>query len=443
MPTSITQDYLSRYGAAAADDPGLLPVTGAQRRFLLTGPADGTGRRALLPLYFEFPRGTVDPVRLRAAAAYLAAAHPALRARFDIVNAVARQRMAAPTGEVRTITTRTGETATEAMHRVLRTWPPHGPALRLFVISDGGERDLLAIVVDHAACDEQSLAVLSAGLQQAYRERKNAESALDEPGVATVEDYRDAVHQQLTAELRASSAADMTYWSGRLAGLRPFRPRGPVAGAATPGHEPTGLLRCRLAAPAEHARPLLFPALLNAVAAAVRPGGVDAPVLVGYPWGGRPLGTAPVLGCFLNTVPFPVRRTDDVGQTNSAWWDDLDHVDTPVDEILRAARARGVLSANTFDGLLTWEDLARRPPLTFAGQQGTEVHLPGPALPAPFVVSVSHGVDLLVHLAWHRTEVTDDVARDAFETLGAALKALLGRPTAGERGTDSPAIPDG
>ncbi|MFE2108336.1 non-ribosomal peptide synthetase, partial [Kitasatospora sp. NPDC059463] len=152
----------------------------------------------------------------------------------------------------------------------------------------------------------------------------------------------------------------------------------------------------------------------------------------GYPWGGRPAGAAPVLGCFLNTLvhpapPGPPRELDALG---AAWWDDLDHADTPYDEVVRAARSAGAGWSGTLDGLLTFEDLHRRPPLVLDGVTGREVHLAGRPLAAPLAVSASHGEDLLVRLAWDRERHPQGAAESAFAALLATLRRHLGAAAA-------------
>ncbi len=134
-----------------------------------------------------------------------------------------------------------------------------------------------------------------------------------------------------------------------------------------------------------------------------------------------------MLGCFLNTLVHPATtgRTD-LDELSAAWWDDLDHADTPFDEVVHAARSAGAGWSGALDGLLTFEDLHRRPPLVLAGTTGRETHLAGRPLPAPFAVSASHGDDLLVRLAWDRTTCTDAAARVAFDALLATLRHHLG-----------------
>ncbi|MYS40284.1 non-ribosomal peptide synthetase, partial [Streptomyces sp. SID5998] len=56
MP-SITSQYLDRYRRLTAGDGtgALLPVTGAQRRFVLVRSLDPSGRPDLVPMFFAFP----------------------------------------------------------------------------------------------------------------------------------------------------------------------------------------------------------------------------------------------------------------------------------------------------------------------------------------------------------------------------------------------------
>ncbi|MFH9501017.1 non-ribosomal peptide synthetase, partial [Streptomyces rimosus] len=103
------------------------------------------------------------------------------------------------------------------------------------------------------------------------------------------------------------------------------------------------------------------------------------------------------------------------------WWDDLDHADTPFDEVVRAARSAAVPWTGRLDGLLTFEDLHRRPPLRLGGVAGREVHIDGRPLQAPFAVSVSYGTDLLVRMAWDRDAVPAGRAHDAFARMTAEL----------------------
>ncbi|MQS17838.1 non-ribosomal peptide synthetase [Streptomyces kaniharaensis] len=414
----MTAAYLARYRAVAAGTPGaVLPVTGAQRRFLISRRLAPLGRPEIVPVFFAYPRGTVDLPRLRRAAAAVAARHPALCGGFTSVRATPVLRVGGPSAEAARVAVAPGGTAREALREALLDWPADGPALRLLVAEEpDGDEELLAVALDHAACDEQSLGTVTAELADAYAQDAEPGHASDPDALAA---YREAVECQLAAEDAASTPAAQAHWGKRLGGL---------AGTAGSVAQSTGMLTHRLPAATGAARSAVFPALLDAVAvAAHRLHETDAPLALGYPWGGRPPGAPTALGCFLNTLvhqtsAHPARDLDAV---SDAWWDDLDHADTPFDEVVRAARAAGAPWTGALDGLLTLEDLHRRPPLALDGVPGREIHLAGRPLPVPLAVSASHGDDLLIRLAWDRERFPDATAEAAFDGLLGALRHHL------------------
>ncbi|MCX4756314.1 non-ribosomal peptide synthetase [Kitasatospora purpeofusca] len=449
MHSSITAAYLTRYrslasAAGTGPDPApLLPLTGAQRRFLITRHRDRLARTDIVPLFFAFPRGTVDLPRLRRAALRLAHQHPALCGEFTVLRGTPVLRLGEPSVEVvRVPVDPSGPgagTADEAagaalpdgparaaLLRALLDWPTDGPALRLLLAAGPqDEEELLAVALDHAACDEQSLGLVTEGLGAAYADPDGGEHAPGAGQAEAVDTYRAAVEGQLDAEARAASEAAQRHWAARLGALADAPEGTGPDGAA----RSTGMAVDRLPAVTGAARSGVFPALLDAVAAAAhRLDGGDRVLALGYPWGGRPADTAPVLGCFLNTLvhpapPGPPRPLDALG---AEWWDDLDHADTPYDEVVRAARSAGASWSGALDGLLTFEDLHRRPPLVLGGTAGREVHLAGRPLAAPIAVSASHGEDLLVRLAWDRERYSDTAAEAAFAALLATLRHHLG-----------------
>ncbi|CAN3984550.1 non-ribosomal peptide synthetase [Kitasatospora purpeofusca] len=452
MHSSITAAYLTRYrslasAAGTGPEPApLLPLTGAQRRFLITRHRDRLARTDIVPLFFAFPRGTVDLPRLRRAALRLAHQHPALCGEFTVLRGTPVLRLGEPSVEVARVPVDpsgpgagTADEADEAagtalpdgparaaLLRALLDWPTDGPALRLLLAAGPqDEEELLAVALDHAACDEQSLGLVTEGLGAAYADPDGGEHAPGAGQAEAVETYRAAVEGQLDAEARAASEAAQRHWAARLGALADAPEGTGPAGAA----RSTGMAVDRLPAVTGAARSGVFPALLDAVAAAAhRLDGGDRVLALGYPWGGRPADTAPVLGCFLNTLvhpapPGPPRPLDALG---AEWWDDLDHADTPYDEVVRAARSAGASWSGALDGLLTFEDLHRRPPLVLGGTAGREVHLAGRPLAAPIAVSASHGEDLLVRLAWDRERYSDTAAEAAFAALLATLRHHLG-----------------
>ncbi|WP_051711602.1 hypothetical protein [Streptomyces sp. NRRL S-350] len=427
MHASITAAYLARYRSAAADAPAeLLPLTGAQRRFLITRRLAPQTRSDVVPLFFAYPPGTLDRDRLARAAAAVAARHPALCGGFATVRGTPVLRVGGPSTEVARIAVDSGGTAREALRRALLDWPADGPALRLLLAREpDGDEELLAVALDHAACDEQSLGALTAELAAAY-ERDEASAA--GPGPQALADYRQAVELQLAAEEAAAGPAAQSHWGRRLGGLT-----GAGGGAATS----TGMLTERLPAAEGAVRGAVFPALLDAVGAAAHrlhraPGlpwaeAGGGPLALGYPWGGRPAGAPTALGCFLNTLVHPAAPTPagDLDTLADQWWDDLDHAGTPFDEVVRAARTAGAPWSGALDAMLTLEDLHRRPPLVLGGVPGRETHLAGRPLAAPIAVSASHGDDLLVRLAWDSDRFPEADAHAAFDELLALLRHHL------------------
>ncbi|MFE6054856.1 non-ribosomal peptide synthetase [Kitasatospora sp. NPDC056446] len=442
MHASITAAYLARYRSAAADAPvELLPLTGAQRRFLITRRLAPQSRSDVVPLFFAYPRGTVDQERLARAAARVAARHPALCGGFATVRGTPVLRVGGPSVEAARIVVAPGGTAREALREALLDWPADGPALRLLVAQEpDGDEELLALALDHAACDEQSLGALSAEIGAAYEQDGTDGSDGPDgsssagPGPQALADYRQAVELQLAAENAAGGPAAQAHWGRRLGGLT-----GAGGGAATS----TGMLTERLPAADGAARRAVFPALLDAVgtaahrlhraSGALRPGAGGGALALGYPWGGRPPGAPAALGCFLNTLVHPAapgpavadRADTGLDDLADAWWDDLDHADTPFDEVVRAARTAGSPWSGALDAMLTLEDLHRRPPLVLGGVPGRETHLAGRPLAAPLAVSASHGDDLLVRFAWDRDRFPEADAHAAFDGLLAVLRHHL------------------
>ncbi|MFJ7910528.1 non-ribosomal peptide synthetase [Kitasatospora sp. NPDC096204] len=427
MHASITAAYLARYRSAAAESPvELLPLTGAQRRFLITRRLAPQSRTDIVPLLFAYPRGTLDLDRLARAAAAVAAHHPALCGGFATVRGTPVLRTGGPSAEAARIAVAPGGTARAALREALLDWPADGPALRLLVAADpDGDEELLALALDHAACDEQSLGVLTAELSAAYEQD---ESPADGPAPQALADFRQAVELQLAAEDAAGGPAAQAHWGRRLGGL---------TGAGGSAATSTGMLTERLPAAEGAARGAVFPALLDAVGSALhrahRAAGAGREeagggrLALGYPWGGRPVGAPTVLGCFLNTLVHPAtsERSTDLDALADAWWDDLDHAGTPFDEVVRAARTAGAPWSGALDALLTMEDTHRRPPLVLGGAAGREIHLEGRPLAAPLAVSASNGDDLLIRLAWDRDRFSEADAHAAFGELLAVLRHHL------------------
>ncbi|MGW2414917.1 non-ribosomal peptide synthetase [Streptomyces tubercidicus] len=422
---SITSQYLARFRRLDAGDgtPVLLPVTGAQRRFALVRAMDPAGRPDLVPMFFAFPRGTVDPVRLTAAANRLAARHPVLRARPTVLRGAPVLRLEPPQVPVIQEVCAPGEDAAAVLRRAMGRWAPDGSPLRLFLVPDGpeGTEEVLAVVLDHSVCDGQSLARIVEELGTGYDAGPGADGPSPAEVAAELDAYRDAVLRQLDAEERAGAPEAMAYWGERL---RTVREQAPAARPEplSPGAPPSGSAALRIPAPSGGAP---FPELLNACrAAAAVLYGAGHVVPLGYPWGGRPAGAAPVVGCFLNTVVFPTATGDepDAAATAAAWWDDLDHAATPFDAVVHAARAAGSGWRGGLDGMLTVDDARRQPPLRLGGVTGREIHVDGRAVRGPFAVSVTQGPELRLRMVWDRAVLADGTAEHAFTALADSLR---------------------
>ncbi|WP_405525910.1 condensation domain-containing protein [Streptomyces avidinii] len=426
---SITSQYLARYRRLTGDRPDvLLPVTGAQRRFLLVRSLDPSGRPDVVPMFFAFPYGTIDPERLRAAATGLAARHTALRSRPAVIRGTPVLRIADPDVDVTRPAVVPGESPADALRRAVDSWDAQGPPVRLFLVRDEErEEDILAVVLDHAVCDGRSLARIVDELGAAYSEEAAGSQAAPGETEAELTAYRDAVLRQLAAEEGAETPEAAAYWADRLRSLHAHAPA-PRPARVPDGAWPSGAAQARLPA---HDGGVSFPGLLDACRSAARElYGPGLAVPLGYPWGGRPAGAEPVVGCFLNTLVFPADTGPGSGPevTADAWWDDLDRADIPFDAVVAAARAAGSSWTGGLDGLLTVDDDSRRPPLVLGGVEGREVHVDGRPVRGPFAVSVTQGAEIRLRMVWDRAVLDDETAHRAFDALTHTLTHAL-RPS--------------
>jgi hypothetical protein len=428
---SITETYLERYRdliARVGDSECFFPLTGAQRRFFISRQLAPDGRPVIAPLFFYFPRGAIDLVRLRGAATRFANRHTVLRSAPTVLNGLPVLRAGSAFVKVQETGIRPGWTAMETLLHELRGWDPNGGALQLLLARDlDHEDELLALVLDHMVCDERSIGLVTAGISAAYDECP--EPGLSRTAAADDAAYRDAVQLQLNTEQEASVPSSLTYWAERLGVLTNRTPTHSRLregkGSAFSGN---GMLDHRLPATAGKMRGAVFPALLHAISTALRlilgPGEIPA---LGYPWGGRPTTKFHVLGCFLNTVIYPASaEPKNIEEIKADWWRDLDYADTPFDEVVSVARAMGARWAGSLDGMLTFEDLKQRPHLSLGGTSGRETHsMRSHRDETPFSVAASHGEDLLIRWLWDRDHLADDDAHAAFRALLHTLRADL------------------
>ena len=388
MP-SITDSYRRRVAQVrtTADGADLLPVTGAQRRLHHLAALDPHGRPAVVPLAIEYPAGTVSVARLQRAAAHVIRHHPALRAWVGVLGGIPVQRI----GDIDVDVTDAldGGPAPSLVRAALDDWPA-GRRFRVFLARDGdGERELLTLAFDHVVCDEFSIGEVLARLSAAYHGDVEAP-----PEAEAVTRYRDAVDRQLDREAAASGPDALAHWARRLRQARPGRwGRGHPGDVSGPSRSVGRTLG--LPALGGVGRSRLFPTLLAACHVAVAPDPDIAPP--SFTWGGRGEEAEPVVGCFLNTVMAcrPGEDDDPFTDVLHGWWDDLEWIDTPFDEVVRLARREGAAWTGHLDVLVTLDDRTRRPALVLDGVAGRETPLPGMRVQAPVVVSASYDVDRL------------------------------------------------
>jgi hypothetical protein len=426
---SITRTYLNRFDVvraeAAESGVELLPVTGAQRRFHHTSRVDMRARRAVVSIFNAFPAGSVSVSALNRAARTVARRNPVLRARVAVHRGLPVQCVSAPeaVNEQVAVEKVRVDDARRRVRGAVDDWPAAAGPFRLVLVRDA-TTDLLAIALDHTVCDEFSVGQVIEQLGAAYHTDPREPYGEDtmEGSSLELERYREAVYRQLDREDQASGPDALAHWTRRVsqAGQGHWGQGRPL------NEEGSRSLSSRIAMPAS-GRGRIFPVLLAACQTAVADHEDAAPVC--YAWGGRgdqpETGSGPVLGCFINTVPAcrPGEASDSFMDTLIGWWDDLQWVDTPYDEVVRAARLARMRWTGHLDLMLTLIDRSRRAALALGGQVGVETYVPGMRVHAPVnVVASYNAAGLLLRIDHDRELVSDEKA----DRLLAALAGAVG-----------------
>jgi hypothetical protein len=370
---SITGTYLKHYASVHNGAEELMPLTGAQRRFHHTRSADPLDRVRVLPVFLEFPPGLLSIDRLERATRSVLLRHPALRGAADTVGGVPVLRIG-PVPEGPLVREIVAPDADRAVWAALDDWSAGRGSCRVFLARDD-QRDLLAIGFDHLVCDGESTGLVLDDLMSAYQ---NGERVPDSVAAAELRRYRDVVERQLAREHEASGPEALAHWTSRVRDAGPGR-----WGRDRDAGEPGGQVSAweRLALP-ESATERPFPMLLAACHTALirLPG--TAPVA--YTWGGH--DEAGVVGCFINVV-LANPQGDGVRES---WWEDLEFVDTPFDEVVRAARASRAPWTGHLDLILTVIDRTHRPAPVLDGVPGRFRYPPGNRIEDPMIVTAVH-----------------------------------------------------
>ncbi|MGW1793127.1 condensation domain-containing protein [Streptomyces tubercidicus] len=370
MHRSITRTYLKHYANVHNGADELMPLTGAQRRFHHARSTDPHDRAQILPVFLEFPPGLLSTQRLEQAARSVLLRHPALRGAADTAGGVPVLRID-PLPEGPIVREITAPDTDRALWAALDHWPAGPGSFRVLLARDE-RRDLLAIGFDHLVCDGESTGLVLDELMSGYHSAGPEQDSVE----AALRRYREAVEQQLAREHEASGPQALEHWTSRV------RDAGPGLWGTEP-HEPgpSASARQRVALPgtAPH-RP--FPVLLEACHTALARIPGTAPVA--YTWGGQ--DGAGVVGCFINTV-LANPQHDGVRES---WWEDLEFVDTPFDEVVRAARACQAPWTGHLDLVLTLIDRTRRPAPVLDGVPGRFTYPPGNRTQEPVIVTAVH-----------------------------------------------------
>jgi hypothetical protein len=331
-----------------------MPLTGAQRRFHHTRSADPHDRVRVLPVFMEFPPGLLSTDRLERATRSVLRIGPV------------------PAGPlVREVV---GPDPDAAAWAALDDWPAARGSFQV-VLARADRRDVLALGFDHLVCDGESIGLVLDELVAGYH---SGEQVPDAVAAAELGRYRDAVERRLATEHAASGPEALAHWTSRVRDAGPGRWGRDRAAGEPGGHASTWH---HIALPGTAAdRP--FPALLAACHTALTRMPGTAPVA--YTWGGQ--DGAGVVGCFINTV---LANPQDDGVQES-WWEDLEFVDTPFDEVVRAARASHAPWTGHLDLVLTVIDRTRRPAPVLDGVPGRFTYPPANRMEDPVIVTAVH-----------------------------------------------------
>jgi hypothetical protein len=370
---SITGTYLKLYANVHNGADELMPLTGAQRRFHHTRAADPRDRVRILPVFVEFPPGLLSTHRLEQATRSVLLRHPALRGAADTAGGVPVLRIG-PVPEGPIVREIVASDTDGAVWAALDDWPAERGSFRVILARDD-RRDLLAIGFDHLVCDGESTGLVLDELMSRYQ---GGAHVPDSEAAAELRRYRDAVERQLAREHEASGPEALAHWTSRVRDAGPgLWGRGRDAGE--PGGRESTWQRVALPGQATD-RP--FPVLLAACHKALARIPGTAPVA--YTWGGQ--DGAGVVGCFINTV-LANPQGDGVRES---WWEDLEFVDTPFDEVVRAARASHAPWTGHLDLVLTVIDRTRRPAPVLDGVPGRFRYPPGTRIEDPVIVMAVH-----------------------------------------------------
>ncbi|MFL6122873.1 amino acid adenylation domain-containing protein [Actinophytocola sp.] len=285
-----------------------------ERMYLFEGLDSGASANNLA--FVHWIDGDLDTSALAAAVAELHRRHEILRTRYpdgatQCVSTPDGHRLpfvdlagdADPAGEI-------GRLLDESVNRPFDLAAEAPVRWTLFAVGPG--RHALTLVVHHIAFDAWSKAVVDTELSELYQAFHSGSAPAPARAGTRYADYATRQRGRTAQELRA----DLDQWVQTMAGApptmrlpfdRPPRARTGFAGHASRAAIPAPLMREveRLGATA---RASAFMVLLAAFAGLLAARGGQRDLVIGVPTAGRgELDLEPLVGCFVDTVPFRIR----------------------------------------------------------------------------------------------------------------------------------------
>jgi non-ribosomal peptide synthetase component F len=279
-----------------------------------------------------------------------------------------------------------------------------GPLLRVRLVVEGPAVAVLVVTMHHIISDDWSMGILVRELAAGYGALVTGAAWPLAP--LTVQPGDVACWQRAPAQV-AAQAADVAYWTGRLAGLTPLPLPGDRRRGATPGFRggrvPVTVSRAVMAGVGRvgqqvHATPFMTVLAAWQVLLSRYSGVTD--VAVGSPVTNRPRAELePLIGFFVNTL---VLRTDlsgdptwreAVARTRAGCVEAYAHQGAPFEQVVAAVQPARLLSQTPLFQVMLAVQQTPKPPLATGGVRLEAVPVGGDAAPFDLLLSLTEQPD--------------------------------------------------
>jgi len=431
-------------GSAAAQDataagrphpehPGVRAVSFAQRRLWFLDRLVGDNPVFTIACAFRV-RGALDLEALRRALETLVVRHEPLRTTFPEANgepvAVVHDR---PLVTVEVMATKPADTELAVRELTRRPFDlSAGPLLRLAVLSEAEDQQVLVLTVHHIVIDGWSLAVLFDELRTTYRAAVAGQAPALPPLPMRYTDHAALEQARLDGDVLER---ECSFWRAHLAGapavlaLPTDRPRPMVLdhrGAVLRRTLPAALT-AGLAELAQQERASLFMGLLSGWAAILHRHSGQRDLVIGVPLAGRyGVEVEPLIGLFLNLVPLRIALQPALtfrallGQVRDRALGAFAHGTLPFERLVEALQPRRSLAHTPVFQVLF--DLQRPSRLHLDGLVVTPLDVDVGAAQFDLSLSIEQGPDGLRAVYTYNTELFDGAT---IERLAGHLEVLL------------------